>query len=57
MAAPPASAVQAFESRFPTVAANLRALVSSWLPPARDPSPVDDHNTYKEEASAGRLER
>jgi len=57
MAASRASAVQAFESRFPIVAANLRALVSSWLPPARDPSPVDSHSTHKEEPSAGRIER
>jgi hypothetical protein len=49
--------VQAFESRFPVLAANLRALVSSWLPAARDPSPIDDDANRETAAVAGRPER
>jgi hypothetical protein len=49
--------IQAFESRFPVVAANLRALVSSWLPAARDPSPIDDDANRETAAAAGRPER
>jgi hypothetical protein len=46
---------QSFESQFPIVATNLRALVSSWLPPARDPSPIDEETVDGE--VAGRQER
>lgn len=45
-----------FESQFPIVATNLRALVSSWLPPAREPSPVDDETPVNGE-NEGRPER
>jgi len=48
--------IQVFESQFPIVATNLRALASSWLPPARDPSPMDDENPIDKEAD-GRQER
>jgi len=48
--------IHTFESQFPIVATNLRALVSSWLPPAREPSPVDDGNQVNGE-SEGRPER
>lgn len=48
--------IQGFESRFPIVATNLRALVSSWLPPARDPSPIDDERVIDGEVH-GRQER
>jgi len=44
------------EARFPIVATNLRALVSSWLPPAREPSPVDEEISANGE-SEGRQER
>jgi hypothetical protein len=47
--------VQSFEARFPIVATNLRALVSSWLPAAREPSPVDEENGVNEETQ-GRQE-
>jgi hypothetical protein len=33
---------QILQYQLPIVATNLRALVSSWLPPARDPSPMED---------------
>jgi len=45
-----------FESQLPIVATNLRALVSSWLPPAREPSPVDDERAVDGDAE-GRPER
>ena len=48
--------IQVFESQFPIVATNLRALVSSWLPPAREPSPVDDEKPIDGQVS-GRHER
>lgn len=44
------------EARFPIVATNLRALVSSWLPPAREPSPVDEEISVNGE-NEGRQER
>ena len=44
------------ESQFPIVATNLRALVSSWLPPARDPSPEYDEKDPDED-DEGRPER
>jgi len=50
------AAVHPLQSQFPIVATNLRALVSSWLPPARDPSPEDDDNTLDDDAE-GRPER
>jgi hypothetical protein len=50
------AAVYSLESQFPIVATNLRALVSSWLPPAREPSPEYDDNTLDDEAE-GRPER
>jgi hypothetical protein len=46
---------QSFESQFPIVATNLRALVSSWLPAARDPSPIDEETVDGE--VDGRQER
>jgi hypothetical protein len=48
--------IQVFESQFPIVATNLRALVSSWLPPAREPSPIDDEKPLDGQAD-GRYER
>lgn len=45
-----------FESQFPIVATNLRALVSSWLPPAREASPVDDEKSIDGQVG-GRHER
>jgi hypothetical protein len=47
--------IQSIESQFPVVATNLRALVSSWLPAARDPSPIDEETIDSE--PAGRQER
>lgn len=48
--------IQVFESQFPIVATNLRALVSSWLPPAREPSPIDDEKPLDGQVD-GRQER
>jgi hypothetical protein len=48
--------MMSFEARFPIVATNLRTLVGSWLPPAREPSPVDEEREDAESAQ-GRQER
>ena len=48
--------IHTFESQFPIVATNLRALVSSWLPAAREPSPVED-DTAVDGETEGRPER
>lgn len=42
MATSTQNGVHSLEARFPIVATNLRALVSSWLPPAREPSPIEE---------------
>ena len=51
------NAAHPLESQFPIVATNLRALVSSWLPPARDPSPEYDDDDALHETAEGRPER
>ena len=48
--------IQSIESLFPIIATDLRTLVSSWLPPARDPSPIDDEYPPNGEFN-GRQER
>lgn len=50
------NAAHPLESQFPIVATNLRALVSSWLPLAREPSPEYDDDALDENAE-GRPER
>jgi len=56
MATTAENGVHNFDSKFPIIATNLRALVSSWLPPAREPSPVDEENVSNGETQ-GRQER
>lgn len=46
---------QALQYQFPIIATNLRALVSSWLPPARESSPDDGEDASR--AIQGRPER
>jgi hypothetical protein len=41
-----------FAAQFPIVANNLRSLVSSWLPPAREPSPEEEENAENQDFDA-----
>lgn len=56
MATPRHDGIVSIESQFPIVVTNLRALVSSWLPPARDPSPEEEDKPEAKEFQ-GRKER
>lgn len=56
MAAAKKQRIQSLESLFPIIPTDLRELVSSWLPPAREPSPEVDECAANIELN-GRQER